>query len=128
MFEKKIFDSEIVAKNIRAYIHAVNKSEEWICKRSGIAQADFIKLLNGEGNVERDVPKINKLFRIKNARYFYNENIKLPLTLDKIENMTLRNFTLNGDNKDSEAFKETMCILEDVINMIHVLKTAKEMG
>lgn len=121
-------DNLIVAKNIRDYINAIEKSKGWVSHRSGISQVDFDCLLEGKGNLKRDIPKLNKLFRIQDPYYFYNEKIKLPMSLEKLEATSLRNFSLKGDNTDSEAFKNTMCILDDVINMINTLKTAKDIG
>lgn len=118
----------IIAKNISDYINAIEKSKEWVSHRSGISQVDFDCLLEGKGNLKRDIPKLNKLFRIQDPHYFYNEKIKLPMSLEKLEATSLRNFSLKGDNTDSEAFKNTMCILDDVINMINTLKTAKDIG
>lgn len=118
----------IIAKNVRAYLIAIDKSEDWVCERSGIAKADLDNLLKSEGNATRDLPKLNKLFRIQDPNYFYNEQIQLPRTLNELDVDSIRNFSLRGDNSDSEAFKETMCILDDLMNMIHTLKTAKEIG
>lgn len=113
---------------MRAYLLAIDKSENWVCERSGIAKSDLDNLLKSEGNTTRDIPKLNKLFRIQDPTYFYNEQIQLPRILNELDADSIRNFSLRGDNSDSEAFKETMCILDDFINIIHTLKTAKEIG
>ncbi|MEE1131993.1 MAG: hypothetical protein UHX00_10290 [Caryophanon sp.] len=120
---------KIVAKNVRDYIEAVGKSHKWVYERSGIPKATFYNLLKGEGDINKNIPKLNKLFRIDDPFYFYNENIQLPRTLDEIESDSIEVYAAASfAGSDSKEFKESMQILEDVINMIHILKTAKEIG
>lgn len=119
----------IVARNIENYIRAIGKSKKWVYERSGIPKATFYNLLNGEGDINKSIPKLNKLFRIQDPFYFYNENIQLPRTLDELEADSIKNFSAASFNgTDSAAFRETMTILDDVINIIHTLKSAKEIG
>lgn len=120
---------KIVAKNVRDYIEAVGKSHKWVYERSGIPKATFYNLLKGEGDINKNIPKLNKLFRIDDPFYFYNENIQLPRTLDEIESDSIEVYAAASfAGSGSQEFKESMQILEDVINMIHILKTAKEIG
>lgn len=44
---EKLQDNLIVAKNIRDYINAIEKSKGWVSRRSGISQVDFDCLLEG---------------------------------------------------------------------------------
>lgn len=119
----------IVARNVKNYIEAVGKSQKWVYERSGIPKATFYNLLKGEGDINKSIPKLNKLFRIQDPFYFYNENIQLPRTLEELEADSIKNFSAASFNgTDSEAFKETMIILDDIINIIHTVKTAKELG
>ena len=74
---EKLQDNLVVAKNIRDYINAIEKSKGWVSHRSGISQVDLDCLLEGKGNLKRDIPKLNKLFRIQDPYYFYNENLLL---------------------------------------------------
>lgn len=121
--------NEIVALNIKNYIEAVGKSQKWVYERSGIPKATFYNLLKGEGDINKSIPKLIKLFRIKDPFYFYNENMPLPKTLDELENDSIKNFSAASFNgTDSPEFRETMAILDDVMNMIHTLKSAKEVG
>ncbi|MGE7920643.1 hypothetical protein ACQKM9_17160 [Viridibacillus sp. NPDC093762] len=119
----------IVARNVKNYIDAVGKSQKWVYERSGIPKATFYNLIKGEGDINKSIPKLNKLFRIQDPFYFYNENIQLPRTLEELEADSIKNFSAASFNgTDSEAFRETMTILDEIINMIHTLKSAKELG
>lgn len=121
--------NDLVAKNVNAYIKALNKSKKWTYERSGIPKATFFNLLQGKGDINKSIPKLNKLFRINDPFYFYKEEIKLPRNLVDIENDSIKNFSAASFNgTDHENFKETMSILDDAINMIHILKSAKELG
>jgi hypothetical protein len=120
--------NEIVARNVKNYIEAVGKSQKWVYERSGIPKATFYNLLKG-GDINKSIPKLNKLFRIQDPFYFYNENIQLPRTLEELEADSIKNFSAASFNgTDSQEFRNTMAMLDEIINMIHTLKTAKEIG
>lgn len=119
----------IVAQNVKAYIDAIGKTQKWVYERSEIPRATFYNLLKGEGDINKSIPKLNQLFRINDPFYFYNENIQLPLTLEELEADSIKNFSAASFNgTDNKAFRDTMRVLDDVINMIHTLKSAKEVG
>lgn len=119
----------IVSRNIKNYIEAVGKTQKWVYERSGIPKATFYNLLKGEGDINKSIPKLNKLFKIQDPFYFYNENIQLPRTLEELEAASIKDFSATSFNgTDSVAFKETMTTLDEIINMIYALKSAKEIG
>lgn len=124
-------ENELVAiRNVQAYLEAIGKSHKWVCQRANIFEEHFLKFLNGEGHTEEVVTKISKLFRINDSSYFYSIDSKLPRNLEQLEMNSFQNLqsTTNFHLKDSQELQETMRILDDVINIIHVLKTAKEIG
>ena len=119
----------IVVQNVKNYIETIDKSQQWVYERSNMSKTEFDNLLNGQGDLKKSIQRLNKLFRIKDPFYFYNEHIQLPSTLAELEADSIRNLSptlFNG--KDNKEFKETMIILNDVMNMIHTLKSAKELG
>lgn len=118
--------NEIVGRNVKAYIEAIGKSHKWVYEKAGIAKPTFYNLLKGEGDVSKSVEKLNQLFRISNPTYFYDEEIKLPKNVDALEQASIKNFSAASFNaKDSEAFRETMGVLDDMMTIIHALKSAK---
>lgn len=123
-------ENELVAiRNVQAYLEAIDKSYKWVCQRANIFEEHFLKFLNGEGNTEEVVTKISELFRISDSSYFYSTDIKLPRNLEQLEMNSFQNLqSANFHVTDSKELQETMRVLDDVINIIHVLKTAKEIG
>ncbi|MEY8742066.1 hypothetical protein AB9M62_21565 [Bacillales bacterium AN1005] len=121
--------NDIVAKNIKTYIEAVGKSQKWVYEKSSISKAAFYKLLRGEGDLNRTVPKLNKLFRIQDPFYFYSTDFVPPRTITQIkENSSIQNqmaASYHGEVNDPD-FKRTMNMLEDFISMIDVLETMKK--
>ena len=122
--------NKIIAQNIKDYIDALGKSQKWVYERSGIPKATFYKLLNGEGDLNKTVPKLNKLFRIEDPFYFYQENIKLPRSIKEInESSSILNCSAASyTGADGPQFKDSMNILNDIINIINRLENAKEVG
>ncbi len=123
--------NEIVGENIKNYIDAVGRSHKWVYERADIPKATFYKLLRGEGDLNRTVPKINQLFRIEDPFYFYQKEFQLPRTIKEIkEQSNIQNFSAASYNgkEDDDDFHETMRMLEDFISMIDVLETVKELG
>lgn len=121
--------NDIVAANIKSYIEAIGRSQKWVYEKAGIPKPSFYKLLKGEGDLNKTIPKINKLFRIEDPFYFYNANFEPPRTVQQIKNTSsIQNqmaASYHGDINDAD-FKETMNMLEDFISMIDVLETMKE--
>jgi len=121
--------NKIVGNNVKAYIDAIGKSQKWVYEKAGIPRATFYNLLKGEGDVSKSVEKLNQLFRISDPMYFYNETITLPKTVQALEQASIKNFSAASFNaEDSEAFRETMLVLDDMMTIIHALKTAKTLG
>lgn len=119
----------IVAKNVRDYIAAIGRSQKWVYERSGIPKTTFYSLLKGEGDINKSIPKLNKLFRIKDPFYFYNVDIQLPPKFEEIEVNAIKNLTaVHFNGIDDGHFQATMNVLADMINIIHILESAKKIG
>ncbi|MBR2757541.1 MAG: helix-turn-helix transcriptional regulator, partial [Exiguobacterium sp.] len=83
MNQKEI--NQLVGKNIKLYIEAVGKSPKWVYERAGMTKSTYYDLLKGNGDINKNVQKINKLFRINEPFYFYNEQFVPPKTIEQIE-------------------------------------------
>lgn len=123
----------ISAHNVVRYLKAINKSENWVANRIGISEPVFLQFLVDGENTEVIVPKLNKLFRIKEAEYFYQVDLKLPKTLEELEAISTMYQQVCIKHKDdmnteSQELKETMDILDDLMNITAILKVAKEIG
>lgn len=121
----------IVGDNIKLYIEAIGKSQKWVYEKADISKGSFYKLLKGEGDLNRTIPKLNKLFRIQNPFYFYEENFIPPKTIQTIKKgATIQQqmaASYHGD-ADNPEFQETITMLEDFISMIDTLETLKEIA
>lgn len=120
--------NDIVADNIKVYIEAIGRSQKWVYEKAGITKSSFYKLMRGEGDLNKTIEKLNKLFRIEDPFYFYNIDFHPPRTVQAIkERSTLHHqmaASYHGDTNDV-SFKETLDMLEDFISMIDVLETMK---
>ncbi|WP_019779244.1 hypothetical protein, partial [Streptococcus sobrinus] len=47
-------------------------SKNWVMERTGIGKTAFYNMLNGKGEIEEHVQKINQLFGIRDRFYFYS--------------------------------------------------------
>lgn len=118
--------NEIVASNIKLYIDAIGRSQKWVYEKAGIPKPSFYKLLKGEGDLNKTIPKLNNLFRIEDPFYFYNLEFNPPRTIKQIRSSSsiLANSSLANTNDLN--FNDTLKMLEDFISMIDVLETMKE--
>jgi len=120
---------QVVARNVAAYIEAIGKTKTWVAERSGMTRRTLHKQLKGEGEVEKKIEKLNRLFRIADPMYFYASDFTAPPSLETMsEAMTLKqqaaaSFHASGDPKELDDTLET---LEELITMIDVLKNVKE--
>lgn len=121
----------IIGQNIKAYIEAIGKSQKWVYEKAGISKPAFYNLLRGEGDLNKAISKLNKLFRINDPFYFYSTDFKPPRTIMQIKNTSrIENqmaASYHGDT-NSLAYKETMDTIEDFISMIDVLETMKKIA
>lgn len=128
MSQKEI--NQLVGKNIKLYIEAVGKSPKWVYERAGMTKSTYYDLLKGNGDINKNVQKINKLFRINEPFYFYNEQFVPPKTIEQIElesnlmNVAAASYHKNGDE---HRLDETMKMLEDFISMIDVLERLNQL-
>lgn len=123
----------IAANNVVKYILAVEKSEKWIAVRIGVSEDTFIHFLTTGKKASSIIPKLNKLFRVNKPNYFYELDFKPPKSFAELEaTSTLDKRVCLSDkgtfNTKSFEFKETMEVMEDLMNITHILKSAKEIG
>jgi len=116
----------MVGENIKKYIDSVGRTHQWVIEKAGIPKATFYKLLKGEGDLIKGIEKINDLFGITDAFYFYREDFQPPETLEERQKKSdIRNFaaanyvSVKGEEKE---FQETLETLDDFIRMIELLK------
>lgn len=117
--------NQLVGRNIKLYIEATGKSPKWVYERAGMTKSTYYDLLKGSGDINKNVQKINRLFRINEPFYFYNEQFVPPKTIEQIDlesnliNVAAASYHKSGDE---HRLDETMIMLEDFISMIDVLE------
>lgn len=110
-----------IANNLKEFIESTGRSYAWIISRTDIPETTFYKLLNGEGDLEKHIEKIIKVFGIEDPFYFHNINFVPPNHVESdLTTLAAANYDAIGD--EQEEFKETMIMLNDFINMIEILK------
>ena len=117
--------NQLVGRNIKLYIEATGKSPKWVYERADMTKSTYYDLLKGSGDINKNVQKINRLFRINEPFYFYNEQFVPPKTIEQIDlesnliNVAAASYHKSGDE---HRLDETMKMLEDFISMIDVLE------
>lgn len=117
--------NQLVGENVRKYIESRGISHSWVMERTGIKKTAYYNFLNGKGNVEQYLAKINRLFRIEDPFYFYRKNMDFePPTLYRSgvdEFMSQVSLSFHGE-KD-EAFMHGMRLIGEFVELIDVLQS-----
>lgn len=131
---KTLTIEEVVAKNVKAYIQAIGKTNKWVFERAGMSKQTFYNLLSGKGEVTRNVEKLNNLFRIQDPMYFYQTDFVPPRSvMDMKHEMRLQqhaaaNFHVGTSGTESEQLQRTFSTLEEVIELLDTLHAIREVG
>ncbi|MED1092171.1 hypothetical protein [Bacillus paramycoides] len=111
---------KIVGENIRVFIESRDLKNSWVMERTGIGKNAFYDMLNGKGNIEEHITKLNDLFGIEDPMYFYKTDYdyrKPKVILDRRE----RALNLVGD-KNSHELDEGIEVFLELVELIDVLK------
>ena len=111
----------IVSNNLKEFIEYTGRSYAWFIKKTEIPKTTFYKFLDGEGDIDKHIPKILDLFGIDDPFYFHKKDFKLPQRQKRdIYKLEPSNYVLvKGEEKE---FEKTLDMLNDFINIIDILK------
>lgn len=114
---------QIIAQNLKTFIDYTGRSYAWFIEKTNIPSATFYKLVNGEGDIEKHIPKIRKLYGIDDPFFFHTTDFKLPERAEKptdITQLAAANYVyVQGEEKD---FEDTLNMLNDFVNVLELLK------
>lgn len=127
---------EVVARNIKAYVQAIGKTNKWVYEKAGMSKPTYYNLLAGKGEVTRNVEKLNRLFRIQDPMYFYQSEFVPPRSIEEIEKtknlqqLAAANYHLHTDVSvsKSEEMERTFKTLDEVIDLLDTLHTVAEVN
>lgn len=117
--------NKIVDKNIRVFIESRKLKNSWVMERAGIGKNAFYDMLNGKGNIDVNVTKLNNFFNIDDPMYFYKTNFDYakPKNLLKKKETFLKQVTVeDNSNELNEGFE----VFFDFVELIDILKAMQE--
>ncbi|MCU7667452.1 hypothetical protein [Bacillus thuringiensis] len=117
--------NKIAGENIRVFIESRELKNSWIMERAGIGENDFYDMLNGKGNIDVHVTKLNNYFKINDPMYFYKTDFDYakPKNLLNRKETFLKQVTV-GEN--SNELNEGLEVFFDFVELIDVLKAVQE--
>lgn len=125
---------EIVARNIKAYVKAIGKTNKWVYEKAGMSKPTYYNLLAGKGEVTRNVEKLNRLFRIQDPMYFYQSDFTPPLSIEEIEKtknlqqLAAANYYAASTGPEAQQLQHTFKTLDEVIDLLDTLNTVAEVN
>ncbi|WP_214849752.1 hypothetical protein [Exiguobacterium sp. s138] len=120
---------EIVSRNLQVYLETIGKTHKWVYERAGMSKPTFYNLLKGKGDIKGGITRLNRVFRISDPTYFYQQDFKVPMSIHDLQNTaTLKqqaaaNYHAFGP---SPVMDETFETLEEIITMLDVLHSFDE--
>ncbi|QWI25662.1 hypothetical protein EXW34_31315 (plasmid) [Bacillus mycoides] len=112
---------KIVGENIRVFIESRDLKNSWVMERAGIGKNAFYDMLNGKGNIEEHITKLNDFFEIEDPMYFY----KTDYDYAKPKNILNRKeaFFEKNDIRDTDhELVEGLEVFLEFVELIDVLK------
>lgn len=125
---------EIVARNIKAYVKAIGKTNKWVYEKADMSKPTYYNLLAGKGEVTRNVEKLNRLFRIQDPMYFYQSDFTPPLSIEEIEKaknlqqLAAANYHVASTGPEAQQLQHTFKTLDEVIDLLDTLHTVAEVN
>ncbi|HDX9701703.1 TPA: hypothetical protein ROY42_005626 [Bacillus thuringiensis] len=115
---------KIVGNNIKTFIESRERKNSWVIERTGIGKNAYYDMLNGKGNIDEHITKLNTLFGIKDPMYFYKTDYDYnkPRVIFNRKEIALK---LVGD-KNNRELNDGIEVFLELAELIDVLKTGQE--
>ncbi|HFO1035180.1 TPA: hypothetical protein ACHIRZ_004469 [Bacillus paranthracis] len=120
--------NKIAGENIKNFIESRELNDSWVMERANIDRIAYYEMLGGRGEMDINIAKINKFFKINDPTFFYNEkrNYNRKINhLDRKGNFFKSVGLLHTDHK-SQKLKEGLEVFLEFVELLDILKATTD--
>lgn len=96
----------IVATNLNIHLEKIGRTRMWLAQRTGISQESINSLLDTEGSIDlHNLKTVATFLRFEHAFKLFDPNLKPPLSLEEIEQLSFENIDIGNDPEVAKVIK-----------------------